>query len=364
MITMTATIDILKSGTGTGESGMLSDLSCNLSGNNISNGISALKAVKRRIKRPFILGKSKLGIGDTYCKELDYYMGAQLANDYGVFENPYSITINGTSITAITLAFDDLNNRFPKSITVDGQTYIDDDPKWTIINLTQKDTHTVTINNWNIPNEPLILSGIYIDVSIDLDRRNLTGIDFSIMQRSDTTKPSWGIISNSGTIRFNDIDGEVKDYAEQFLLQSGLGVKIFLNNTLADESQIIGVFKTSEWNYDKYSRAVNLSIKDDLEKWQNIKLTQKIEFFNKTMIYVYNYLVSKTPKYYSFKTLSNDITAYLSNIKSPILISGEESLWNKWYEFCDVCGLYLFKNKEGNIEIQKGIKDEHNNTLQ
>lgn len=132
MITLTARIEILKSTDKGGDSGTLAALACNLSGNNISGEIGAIKAVKRRIKQPFILGKSILGKGDTYCKELDYYMGAQLANDYGVFDKPYTITISGKNIKAITLAFDDLNNRFPKSVTVDGISYTDDDPKWTI----------------------------------------------------------------------------------------------------------------------------------------------------------------------------------------------------------------------------------------
>lgn len=353
MITMTATIDILKSGTGAGESGTLSALSCNLSGDNVSSGISEIMAVKRRIKRPFILGKSKLGSGDTYTKELDYYMSRQLANAYGVFENPYTITISGTNITAITLAFDDLNNRFPKSIIIDGATYTDDDPKWTI-KLDSANTHTVTIGNWNTPNESLILSGIYIDVTIELNKRNMTGIDFSIMERSDTSKPSWGIISNSGTLNFNDIDAEVKDYAEQLLLVDGLDVTILLNDALAGINQVIGRFNTNSWNYDKYNRTVSVNIKDDLEEWQDINVAAlnyvPTISLSQSLKYFYEYLYSKTPAKYNmfaFDELDATTKDVLTNtiVQYPYLES--KNLWGEWEKLCQASQAYIYKNGKG-----------------
>lgn len=360
MITLTATIDILKSSDSGGDNGTLSDLSCNLSGNNISGQIGAIKAVKRRIARPFILGKSILGAGDTYCKELDYYMGTQLANEYGIFENPYTITINGSNITAITLAFDDRNNRFPKSIIIDGKTYVDDDYKWTIA-VDKSDTHTIVISNWNTPNEPLILLGIYIDITMFIDRFNVTSIERTIMKQSDTSKPSWGIISNTGRIDFNDVDGEIKDYAEQLLLIDGLTTTITLNNTLIGAQEVIGVLKTSDWSYDRYSRKVSVSLKDDLVEWQDIAV-EGINYIpnvseSKTAKDIYDYLYSKTPdryKMYSYDELDSKTQQVLKNTRIiyPVLYS--DNLWASWNKLCALCKLNIFKNNYGRTSCVYG----------
>ena len=367
MITLTATIDILKSGTGADEKGTLSSLACNFSGNNISKslistGIKPIIGVKKRIKTPFTLGKSKLGTGRKFCAYLNYFKGEILSDDNGDFPSDYIVTVKGSNITAITLAFDDLNMQFPKSIMLNGNQYTDDDPIWTIANIPSTNELTINIANWNTPNEPLILSGIYINVSINLDNKNLAGIDFSTMTRSDNAQPSWGIISNQGTIRFNDINGEVWDYAGQLLLQSGLDVKISLNNTLKGKSQIVGMYNTFAWDYDKYSRVVSVTIKDDLEEWQNIQIE---EFYcignDKTMLDVHNYLKSKTPARYKFATIPDDVSdredieGALSAIKIPYIHLSQGSLWSGWNKLCSVAMLKIYMNSDNEIVIKRGV---------
>lgn len=353
MVTLTATIDILKSGTEAGKSGTLSSAACNLFGNNVSSSISNVLSTKKNIKKPYILGNSKLSISDTFCKSLDYFMGEQASNEYGIFENSYIITIRGNSISAITLAFDDLNRHFPNSIDIDGKQYTDDDAKWTIL-LSPMDTHTITINNWNTPHEPLILSGIYIDVIINLDKHNLKTIERTIVENSDISLPSWGIISNTGIIAFNDIDDEVRDYAEQLLLKDGLSVKIILSNTLTKEKQTVGMFNTAEWNYEKYSRAVSVSLKDDLEEWQNINVSainySPLEPQTQPLKYFYEHLQSLTPTKYrmlAFNNLDSKTKNILENITVKYPLLKASNLWDEWNKLCQVSSAYIYKNNTG-----------------
>lgn len=363
MITLTAKIELLKSGLESGQNGVLENGAINLSGNNASAEIGAVVGVKRNVKRPFVFGKSVLGGGDKYYGELDYYMGRLLCDNDGNFFDydedgnkvlkSYEIEVRGQSISAITLAFDDLNGTFPKSIDVDGRTIVDDDPTWTIA-IDSADTHTIIISNWNTPNSMLILSGIYIDVVINIDRRNLQRLERTITDRSSYDLPSYGIISNTGNIDFIDFDGEVRDYAEQQILKSGLTVEISLNNTLYGNSEHIGTFYTNKWTYDNNNRVVSVSLKDDLEWWQEINV-EKVEFDletqrTKTMQDLYEYLWDLTPKKYnmlSFDELDDNTKQVLTEtvIKYPYLESG--SLWSQWQKLCEVCQLHIYKNNQG-----------------
>lgn len=358
MITLTAQIELLKSGTGNGTNGILSGVSTdtdNLSKVNASAVISDILGYKVRIAKPFILGKSKLGAGNYFTSNLGYFVSRQLSNNDGEFTTPFEITVNGTNINAVTLAFDDLNGAYPKSIVADGNIITDDDPFWTI-GLETANTHTITIFDWNKPNSPLIISGIYIDLTIDIDRKNIQSLESSIFDRADISLPSYGIISNTGKIDFIDIDGEVRDYAEQQILKSGLNVTITLNNTLTKAHETVAVLKTADWDYNSYNRAVTVSLKDDLEEWQEINVAE-IYFDlksqqSKTLKCFYEYLYELTPSQYnmmSFDELDNNTQDILENtiIRYPYLEKG--TLWQQWTKLCEVAQLHIYKDNNRTI---------------
>ena len=362
MITLTAKINLLL-----GDNKALSLGTDDLSGNNISSNLSGIVGVKKNGSNPFIIGASKLGDGSTFSDGVDYFIGDQLSDENGNFAKPYSITITSNSLTSFEIAFDTANGRHPKSIFVDGVEYIDDDTIFTIGGLKENTSHTITINDWSSPKYPLVITGIYAEVSIEIDRRNLISISRSIFDRSDLKLPSWGIISNTGNIEFNDTDGEIRDYAEQLLLESGLKCEIKLNNTLVDgASQTIGVFETDEWNYDNDNRVVSVSLKDDLEEWQDINVAEisydprKIEHKPFKWFYVELWKLTSNRFYaeediygngnynmLAFDELDAETKYILQNtyIQYPLLESG--SLWVQWTKLCEVCQLHIYKDNNG-----------------
>lgn len=345
MITLTATIELLKSSEKGGTNGDLEGATINYSGTNVSSDIGAVLGSKKRIVRPFVFGKSVLGKGDYLASNIGYFMSKQLSNENGNFDNSYMITVSGTDINAITLAFDDLNGAYPKSITIDGKPFVDDDPSWTIP-LTKSNSHTIIISNWNKPNSPLIISGIYIDLNIEINRRNIQSIERSVFDRADTSMPSFGIISNAGSIDFIDFNGEVKDYAEQQILKSGLDVKIYLNDTLTKVSEVIAKLKTADWNYDSYNRAVSVSLKDTLEQWQEIPFEgYRYTGESKTAYKIFEYLKSKTPNTYEFAPLDTTTDYVLKefDFEFPNIKSG--SLWSAWNTFCEAMGMYIYMDR-------------------
>lgn len=352
MITLTAKINLLSDKKGT-----LTAIG-NENGNNISSEIrNVLGKQITNVNNPFILGASKLGDGSTLSGKVNYFIGNRPSNENGKFNSSYNIYVSGKNITVLNIAFDTVNNRHPNNIRCNGVIYADDDAIFTITNLGAGGT--IYIDNWNTPLYPLVITGIYVNISIDIDYRRLISLGRDITYRGDNKLPSYGIISNTGNLEFNDLNGEIKDYAEQLLLKSGLKVVIMLNNTLTNNYQQVGIFETETWDYDNDNRSVSVSLKDDLEEWQDIQVqgfdydprNPNFVLTEGTMADLYSWLWDRTPSKYQMKSYSSldNITKQIlatTHIDYPMLKSG--TLWEQWQKLCEVCELYIYKDNQGN----------------
>jgi hypothetical protein len=230
--------------------------------------------------------------------------------------------------------------------------YEDNDAIFTLLNLSNVTNFSIIIDNWNTPNYPLVLTGIYTAIDINIDYRNLISISRGIFDRSDLKLPSYGIISNTGNIEFNDTNGEILDYAEQLLLGSGLKCEIKLNNTLVDgASETIGLFKTDEWDYDNDNRVVSVSLKDDLEEWQDIFLKKKI-WQNPTSLYeIMVYLIKNTPNKWEF-VVNDETSTFLQTVILNLPYLEEGSLWSQWAKLCEIALLHIYINNKGKVIIK------------
>lgn len=187
-----------------------------------------------------------------------------------------------------------------------------------------------------------------------LNNKRIISISSKIFDRSDITRPSYGIISNTGELEFNDFNSEFLNYANQRLLTSDLPVSIFLNNTLYKTNQQIGKFQTRSWNYDNNNKRVSVSLKDDLEEWQDITIG-KIEYDVRKSGKVnletfYDYIYSKTPTKYNmmpFSELSPLTQSVLKNtyVNYKMLYSG--NLWRQWNKLCQVSQSHIYKTGVG-----------------
>lgn len=369
MIIIGATISLIS-----GANGNLSSVSGYLPKNNISSNIESVLNEKREVVNPFILGVSVLGENSVYWDSEDtveYFIGDYLSDNDGDFINPndgevysYDFTLYGSNITTFTIAFDTLNNEHPKSIEIDGVEYFDDDAIFTISGLESADSHYIRISNWNKPNKPLVISGIYTEIDIEIDYTNLQSIEYEHMDRADTSLPSYGVISNYGTISFVDHNGEIKDYAEQLLLKEGLNTEIFVKNTNNYARNVLATAYTDKWTYDNLNKQVTVTLKDDLEEWQSINIERlnydprKSEENIKTGQWFYEYLWDLTPKKYnmlSFEELPLSTRLFLqyNTVKYPLLESS--TLWSAWDKFCKVFLCKIYKTKDGKTTCVYGV---------
>ena len=349
MITLSAYIDVTL-----GKAGTIDNATSTISGNNVSEDIDNIVGDKVYGNNIFLLEVSPLDNGATMSgKTENYYIGTEVADAEGIFATPYTIKLKGKSIKTFTLVFDTYNNQHPNSIIVNGKEYEDDDNIFTI-SVESDDEHTIEINNWNTPNYPLRMYGIYLELGIEVNVQNMISLSRNSTDRSDYRLPNWGIISNTCDIEFKDLNGEILDYIEQDLLVQGLTCHVYINNTLTKQSQQIGVYNSESWNYDSDNRIVNVNLKDDLEEWQNINV-EEISYdprdtTQKNLQFFYEYLYKKTPDKYSMLSFGeldgatqNILTSTI--IRYPLLNSG--SLWQQWTKICQVAQAHIFKNNEG-----------------
>lgn len=347
MIRITAKINIGENG------GELNTVTSSKSGINVSSTLNEVIGKHEQIQRPFILGRSRLGGGDCFTKKANFYIGRIASDNNGNFSSNYVINVSGKDITLLTITFNKQKNEFPHSILVNGEAHYDDDPTWTIP-LNGGDTHTITISNWNKPNSPMVISSIYTDLSIGLDESNLLDFERTIMDRSDIKRPSFGIISNTGSLSFIDKDGEVKDYLAQQLISSQNIISAYLENTETGAKEQIAYFNTESWSYNNSQSLVDVQLKDDLEEWQDINVpsvnyTPTIST-SQTAEWFYRYLHGKTPKKYkmlSFDKLDEQTKSVLSGatIQYPLLES--TSLWAQWTKLCQLSFLHIYKRNDG-----------------
>lgn len=197
----------------------------------------------------------------------------------------------------------------------------------------------------------------YLELYVDINSQNLISISRSIFDRSDLKLPSYGIISNVGEIEFNDIDGKILEYANNLMLQKGLRCEIYLTNTLVEgATELIGVFETDQWEYDSDNRLVRVTIKDDLEEWQDIYVEgisydpRSTEVKDFKWLYVHLWQITRQNyNMLAIAELSEETQSVLKNtyIQYPLLESG--SLWEQWTKLCQVCQLHIYKNNNGRV---------------
>lgn len=368
MIKLTARIQIFNSG------GEISNVYTNATARSNSANIESVANTRIKNENAFVFGYSKLGNRPqlkTSTKPAKYFISKERTKNDKTFEKDIEIYFNKPQNTnTITIVFDDIENCFPTEFkiqnrtgTTNSQIVKTDDAICTISYLQDKIDYVIKISSLNKANAPLVVRGIYADLSIDLDYRNLTSISGKIFDRSDINLPSFGIISNSGNIEFNDTDGEILDYIENGWLQEGLEVKMWLTNTLANNKQTkMGTYTTANWSYDNDNRSVSVSLVDNLVEWQDIHIEgfsydprnpNKV-LANKTMKDLYQWLRGQTPTKYRdtmkfFSELDTDTQTHLSSIVIEYPYLESANLWSQWNKFCQATQTHIYKDYEGNI---------------
>lgn len=188
-----------------------------------------------------------------------------------------------------------------------------------------------------------------------INSRNLISLNISTFDRRDVNLPSWGLISNTGSIEFVDFDGQIKALAETNQLEPGMQVNIRLVNTISKKFENIGAFVTEQWDYDSLGKTVNISLKDGLEKLQSVDYEGVLYDFlaiNRDYKYVYDILYNATIKstnisICSFDMLDVDTQNRLLDSVLKCFYLNPANLWAQWNKFCEATQTYMYKDANG-----------------
>ena len=367
MIRMTAEIELLQ---GSGEIDTQS-ITISPSGNNISAGIEDVVGFRKAGSNPFLFGISRLGSGATFSGGEGYFIGSEASDENGAFATPYTLTFSiddlDTQNINFSILFDTYNNAYPN--TIQGSIYADGS---SVASLTIKQAETlcifnysgtisgdniefrITISDWSMPGYPLRIQGIYTGISIYADRRNMLSLSAPIKDRSDNEQPSYGIISNSGSLSLIDGTGEIKEYARMRLLTPDLDVQLWVEDTLTKKKQSIGKFKTNSWSYNNKNFEVDIELKDDLERLQDYSYTLPLQASSMTFYQIYQGIIdnitTNLPSL-SFESLDDKTKSVLNAITCEYPYLEKGSSWEQLTKLCNIAGLHIHENENKKIIV-------------
>jgi hypothetical protein len=307
---------------------------------------------------PFIFGSSVFGDGSKLSDKVDYFIGNILSDENGKFNDSWdssnevglTLEVYGENIKSATIVFDTYGGGHPQKIYVDGKLFFDDDAIHTISNSidikfwepdTDKpfDTHLIDIYGWSKPNSAPIIEGIYVTPeTIKIDRKNILSIEHSIFDRDDIKKPSWGIISSKGKIDFKDINGEIKDYAENGFLKEGLPCNIYIESREYNLKQEISKLYTNVWEYDYSDAMVSVSVIDNLLDWQN---EIELEYLS-TSAQTAMYLLEEIENLKGLIVYDEQTEQHLKTVEIPTPYLEQGSKWSRINNICIASQCYIF----------------------
>lgn len=376
MIKLYADIELLS-----GNNSNFLDADCNISGMENSATIKDVLGKKVEALNPFIIGEDFHN--RTLEEKLEYFVGSEYADEQGIFPTSYTVSFSTSKpIDTFFISFDTYNKAFPKSLTlkayINGSmttigTFADNDSQWEFKLDEPSTVFRISVSNWSMPNKPFVLTGIYTDLHIHLDYSKITDIDVGIVTQADFSKPSYGIVSNSGSISFNDFYNEISDYIELGLLKEGALVQVYIENSLVKYQKYkVCEMYTDKWTYDEENKSVTVSLVDGLEKLQEIQFFtvakinghdvsfEGIPYFpriSKSVTYkdIYNILKEKTEihgiKVLEFDDYPDYIKEYISSIRNPYPYMNSSTLWFAWQQFGEATKTHIYKNSEGCLAL-------------
>lgn len=289
----------------------------------------------------------------------DYYIGTEFADSVGLFNKPYELTIVG-EYTEIIIFFDVYNNGHPNSLFIDDTVYEVESPIFIATNLSSSDQHIITIPTWNKIGNPVIITGISTSMNIPIDYSALKDIHISHSDRADNETPSFGIISNGGSMTILDRSGLLKQVAEAHLLSGENKVSFALTDTLSKKSKNVGTYQIIDWDYDIENLEVRLQFDDLLEELQNINfvgidLARHIDgepIKGKVAYDLFNRLAAATPSKFRFKIYNSTTAFRLTKTVINNFYLEPTNLWRAWNKLAEIVQAHIYQDFYGNTFLR------------
>lgn len=198
-----------------------------------------------------------------------------------------------------------------------------------------------------------ISAEIYVDeTKYEIANNNLINIDFSGQDRSDTSLPSWGIKSNSGSVEMYDADGTIAKLSREGSLANS-PIKIYLN--VGERKEQIGGFYVTEASQDRQTMGTKIEFQDILISWNEKQMPKYYYPYYPRNISLKDVLDTLVERSDITLKYSDDFTRIRFSrfyIPYPIIEAG--SLWAQMTKICEVSSCYIYCDNEGIPTIHYG----------
>lgn len=204
------------------------------------------------------------------------------------------------------------------------------------------------------------ISGLPSTIRVDL--RRMIDIDTETADRGDFNLPTFGVISNGGSLVFNDsYENEqwvIESYANANALIEGIEISVYIENSLTKVKRLVDKYISSTWDYDNDNHSVTVNFDDTLKKWQDITIGG-IDYdprtsTPKTLEYFYKYLHNRTSErgfvmkpFDKLDAVTRDVLSRIT-VVYPLLDSA--NLWAQWNKLCLASQSHIF-TRGGEIDF-------------
>ena len=314
-------------------------------GNNISkfNGGdyfgSAISTPKLGSK-PFIIGVSKISDGSRYLNEYDGYLSKTLTDNNGNCD--FTIAISGSNIDHFTIHFDNIVNEYATEIIIDDEKFVNDDTYF-FVKVANQQNHSIKFTKWNKPNSNIRFTAITLGLNLSFNQFNgLLSFVRGSQNMQDNTTPSYGAISQYGSVKIADYTGEINELEELNLLTSGIKIKLYMDNELVGDYLFDTFEKENKTTY-------NIQLNDEIINWNDILVDEQKLQENKTAYDLYLFL--KNLYSADYEDLSNEMILYLQSILIKYFYLESGTLFEQWNKFCDITQILICKKQNGKISL-------------
>lgn len=216
------------------------------------------------------------------------------------------VTLEGSNIDSVTFYGDKNANQFPTRAYLNGDTsnYIyNDDTEWTIVFPSASNSHTVTFDMWNRANYNACITHIVeFTNELVLDKRWIKSIESLSQSTGQPKEIYYGVTPSSGSIEIIDINGEIKDYIQDGILDvNNLKLDIMANGSIVSKQQCEDVV------YNSSSQAFSASLTDSLLDSKNPITVNLRDYTNSSFITLKDILQTYV---FDGKDIDNMLTNY------------------------------------------------------
>ena len=311
--------------------------------NNISAPANSIINKNLNKQNVFLLGVDKFSDMKTYSPNVvDYYISDIISEEDNIFpaQLSFSLTVD-SSAKFIIMYFDTVNGEYPPVLFWDDVMYKLDSPS-VCLPLNNETDHILTTREWNKPNRPFVVRGVQTFFNIEAEE--LISIDFSGQSRSDISKPSWGIISNTGQIDFLDYLGVVAQLSKHNFL-SGSFINIYLQTP--NKKEQIGGFFVDNAMRNEQNQKVQLFFSDVLKSWEEITVGEYFYPYTKNIISIKDVITEIVSKADVELELPYKTRQYLNTFFVPFPKIEAGSVWAQVSKICEATACYVYCNHKG-----------------